>query len=372
MAIRNIVKHWNYDGNVVVVRPVFMYFSEILTGKGRRLFRPKKIVLDNISVIFYPIFKIPKIAYLYYPFYRYLKKHLKDIFFKPDIVVAHYAKSLQIGYQYARRNKLPLVTGFHFSPDLIEENSGNFNKRCGEIIEYSSMIGCRSLYIKKKIQKWYNRDKEKLFIAYSGIEENLIGNSTEFLKRLNQWKLSGNISFISASNLIERKKIHTNLVALAELKGKINFTYTIIGDGEERGMLEMLSIKLGISDQVFFKGKLSNEEVIEELRKSHIFIMVSCWETFGLVYLEAMATGNIVIGAKNEGIDGIINDRENGFLTPAGESKSLAILLKDIIFQMDLEELKNVLINSHRTISFYTEKQASSNYLKQLKKIKRV
>ena len=40
--------------------------------------------------------------------------------------------------------------------------------------------------------------------------------------------------------------------------------------------------------------------------------MISSPETFGLAYLEAMARGNIVIGTKGWGIDGIVIDGENG------------------------------------------------------------
>jgi len=342
-AIHNIVKHWNEKGNIVV--------------------------LDNTLVIVYPIFKIPKIAYCYYPLYRYLNKYFKNNSFKPDIVVAHYDKSLQIGYQYSKRNKLPLVAGLHIAMDIVEKSPVKFNKRCSEILEYSSLIACRSNYIYNKINTWFNNYNNKTFIAYSGIEENIIGTLEDALKRMRQWKARGNVSFISVCTLYEQKKIHTNLTALAELKDKKNWTYTIIGDGKDRNKLELLSKELGINNQVIFKGRLNHKTVIDELRKSHIFIMVGGPETLGLVYLEAMATGNIVIGSKNEGIDGILVDGENGFLSPVGKTEPLTKLLKKIVFNMNIKELENVLLNSHKTISYYTEKKASDNYWKQLKRI---
>ena len=368
-VLHNIVKHLNKNKNVIVIRPVYIYLSEIFTGKCKKNLRPKKIILDNVLIIIFPIFKIPKIAYFYNPLYRYLNKYFKNNTFKPDIVVAHYDKSLQIGYKYSKKNNLPLVAGLHITLDLLEESYLNFNNRCSEVLEYSSLIASRSNYIYKKINKWYQAYEKKNFIAYSGIQNELIESSDDIINRMKEWKSTGKVSFISVSSLIERKKIHTNLSALGQIKDKLNWTYTIIGDGDERYRLEQLVHKLNISNQVIFKGKLKRDAVINELNKSHIFIMVSNQETFGLAYLEAMASGNIVIGSIDEGIDGIIKDGENGFLLPAGKVEPLAKLLKKIVFNMKTNELEEILTNSHKTISYYTEKQASDNYWKQLKKI---
>ena len=50
------------------------------------------------------------------------------------------------------------------------------------------------------------------------------------------------------------------------------------------------------------------------MRESDIFILPSRNETFGMVYMEAMASGCITVCSKNDGVDGIIRDGINGFL----------------------------------------------------------
>ena len=47
---------------------------------------------------------------------------------------------------------------------------------------------------------------------------------------------------------------------------------------------------------------------LKELQKSNAFVLASDYETFGVVYIEAMACGNPVIGTRNGGADDIIND----------------------------------------------------------------
>ncbi|UCH98481.1 MAG: glycosyltransferase family 4 protein [Candidatus Aminicenantes bacterium] len=372
-ALHSLVKYWNQEGKVIVVRPVYLYLRELLAPKPgqqvKKTFKREMISLDGVRVIVFPIFKIPRIAYFYYPLYRYLNKYLKSIGFVPDVVVAHYDKSLHIGYRYSRKRKLPYAAGLHITPDLVDDNPAHFSKRCGKLLEAAAVIACRSGYIYNKVLKWFPGYQEKSFIAFSGIEENLIEEPGVGIKRMKQWKTRGKVSIISVCSLIERKKIDTNLRALARLKDKPDWTYTIIGDGEERGRLEALASQLGIKGRVRFKGLMSREEVIQEMKQSHIFVLVSYLETFGLVYLEAMAVGCIVIGAKGEGIDGVIEDQKNGFLSPAGEVEPLKDVLETIILRLPEDKLENILMNSHQTIIRYTDKKAAKSYWQHLEDI---
>jgi glycosyltransferase involved in cell wall biosynthesis len=373
-ALHHLVRYWNRQENVQVqvVRPVYLYLRELFLGEKRKTGSQKKsprhktFSLDNVPITIYPIFKIPKIAYFYYPLYRYLDRYFKSIGFEPDVVVAHYDKSLYIGYQYSRRRNLPFVAGLHITPHLMADDPKAFNLGCGKILAAAAVIACRSNYIYNKVTAWFPQYKEKSFIAYSGIEENLVEKPATTVQRMKEWKNNSKLSIITVSSLIERKKIDTNLKALARLKEKVDWTYTIIGDGELRPALETLAAGLGIRDRVRFKGVMPRHEVIELMKQSHIFLLVSYLETFGLVYLEAMACGNIVIGSRGEGIDDIIQHEKNGFLSPAGEVEPLTGILEKIIFQLQEKQLESILVNDYHTIKQYTDKNAARNYLDRL------
>lgn len=378
-SLHQLVRYRNQQENVQVqvVRPVYLYLRELIFGEKRKTSSYKKspgkkiISIDNVSITIYPVFKIPKIAYFYYPLYRYLDKYFKSIGFEPDIVVAHYDKSLHIGYQYSRRRNLPFVAGLHIAPDLMDDNPTAFTQRCGKIMESAAAIACRSNYIYNKVTAWFPQYQEKSFIAYSGIEENLVEKPATAVQRMKEWKNNSKLSIITVSSLIERKKIDTNLKALARLKDRVDWTYTIIGDGEQRPSLEALTAQLGIRHRVRFKGAMPRQEVIKFMKQSHVFLLVSYLETFGLVYLEAMATGNIVIGARGEGIDGVIQHEKNGFLSMAGEVEPLTAILEKIIFQLQEKQLENILVNAYQTINQYTDKNAAQNYMNRLNQIVR-
>lgn len=377
-ALHNLVKHWRqYPGaDIRVVCPVYYYIREIITGRSRdpakKSFRVRTFTLEDVPVLVYPIFKIPRLLYFYRPLYRFLDRYLAREEFEPDVIVAHYDKSLNIGLHYSRRRNLPLVAGFHITPDLMTNNPGPFTRRCGNVLAHASVVACRSLYIRNKIIQWFPAYKEKCFIAYSGIEDSIIARPTAGVYRLQQWK-SGDekkkLSILTVGALIERKNHHISLKALAHLKDSADWTYTVIGDGEERPKLEMMVKQLGLSGRVEFKGILPRREVLKEMSRSHIFLLVSHMETFGLVYLEAMATGNIVIGAEAEGIDGIIVNGQNGFLSPAGDVESLTLLLENIMLNVTEPELEKMLLQANETLQLYTEEGAAMNYWQKLKDV---
>jgi glycosyltransferase involved in cell wall biosynthesis len=56
------------------------------------------------------------------------------------------------------------------------------------------------------------------------------------------------------------------------------------------------------SKNIHFCGHVPREQILVELRSSHIFALPSVKETFGLVFLEAAAAGNAIIGHTREGI----------------------------------------------------------------------
>ena len=52
--------------------------------------------------------------------------------------------------------------------------------------------------------------------------------------------------------------------------------------------------------------------------------MASAPEGFGIVYLEAMSAGCIVVGTRGQGIADVIREGENGFLVPADDPDAVA------------------------------------------------
>ena len=125
------------------------------------------------------------------------------------------------------------------------------------------------------------------------IESGLSQEEIDFLGQLPMGETSP-IRFISMGRLLHWKGFHLGLQAFA-LANLPNVEYWILGEGPEREALEMLAIDLGIAHQVKFWGRLSRNEGLERLGKSHVLVHPSLHDSGGWVCLEAMASGRPVI-----------------------------------------------------------------------------
>jgi glycogen synthase len=78
---------------------------------------------------------------------------------------------------------------------------------------------------------------------------------------------------------------------------------TIVGSGPEEKDLRRLVGQLGLGRQVEFAGKKSGAELAEILNRHSVLVVPSRWaEPFGVVALEAIACGCVVIGSENGGL----------------------------------------------------------------------
>jgi len=353
-AIHLFTRQWIKDHNVLVARP------NIFPGKTCQFGRlkPSEFLIDDVPVINVPILKMPKFRLFFLDqLIEEIKKRVQ-----PDVIVAHLGFNLLIGHKTATVFHVPLISGLHdgdfrFGIHMLSE------KLLKTIYQDAAGIACRSESLFKRFADWVPELTDKCFISHSGIEEALIASQSYVDDKTNGWIQAKKTIYLTASQLIKRKHIDSNLIALANLPKDISWQYRIIGDGPEKFRLQQLAAKLEISPRVHFLGHLPRQEVIQEMRASHVFLMVSIHETFGLAYLEAMATANIVVAASGTGVDGIIRHGHNGFLCRPGDAGQLQVILDKVNLEMTAKEKSDMLTDALATVWSLTEKKAAHNYL---------
>jgi glycosyltransferase involved in cell wall biosynthesis len=108
-------------------------------------------------------------------------------------------------------------------------------------------------------------------------------------------------------------------------------TLEVIGDGPERENLEALARSLNLGDLVEFPGWLSNDAVRTRLRNADALVVPSKFEPYGVVVLEALASGRAVLSS---GRVIAALDRDDGFgailFHPAGDAEFLAQQIKTL------------------------------------------
>jgi glycosyltransferase involved in cell wall biosynthesis len=110
----------------------------------------------------------------------------------------------------------------------------------------------------------------------------------------------------------------------------------IIGEGPDRARFETLASQLGIAHQVRFLGRQSRVAVADAMRACSLFVLPSCNEGLGCVYLEAMACGKPAIACHGQGIDEIIQHGKNGWLIPANGLEELVQGMATLLQSTDL------------------------------------
>lgn len=188
----------------------------------------------------------------------------------------------------------------------------------------------------------YGCDPAKITVHHSAIN----CDKFSFKERKVDSKSRAKIQLVSVCRLIQKKGLEFAIKAVAKIakdkKSKIRFT--IVGSGNLRSSLEKLAIKLGVSKKISFFGWATQEQIVEILNRSDIFLLPSATsdrgdeEGIANALKEAMATGLVSIGTWHAGTPELIEDGVSGFLVPAKDSSALAEKIKYAIKHTELWE----------------------------------
>lgn len=145
------------------------------------------------------------------------------------------------------------------------------------------------------------------------------------------------LNLITVGNVTQRKGQHNVINAIPELlKTYPNLKYRIVGIPTEKDKFENLAKEIGVTDNIEFFGKVSEEKKYQLLASSSIFIMLSektgngDVEGFGIAILEANAFGIPAIGSKGCGIEDAIDHGETGCLVHATDVNSILKAVNEI------------------------------------------
>ncbi len=108
--------------------------------------------------------------------------------------------------------------------------------------------------------------------------------------------------------------------------------FVICGEGLMLDAMRRLTRRLKVEDRVSFRGWLDTAQLARELAEASVVAMPSLWpEPFGLVGIEALAAGRPVVASATGGVRDWLRDGENGICVPAGDVRSLAHALEELL-----------------------------------------
>lgn len=350
-----------------------IYPEEIESGK--------KIIKNENNIYFYGFPKIHyKKTYFFYFFLRYYVNKIIKKFGKIDLINAQ--SFLWAGVEsskIARKYNIPLVITEHHSRFLIGKENRKTIYLIRKAIEFSSKVVFVSSALKESfIENIENNDmniESKFIVIPNSISDNFFNILDDNKKQNLDKKLlsyfSQNHSFIFSSigNLKDSKGFDILIDAFYNAFYNPSYNnsnnyfhkdsidrYTqncyiqsyekkevklfIGGDGPFKIKIEQQIKKLNLKEKVILLGQLDRTSVEYLLENSNCFVLASKFETFGVVYIEALAKGVPVIATNCGGPKDIIND-QCGILTEVN----------------DIEGIKNAMISMFENINKYDKEK---------------
>jgi glycosyltransferase involved in cell wall biosynthesis len=128
------------------------------------------------------------------------------------------------------------------------------------------------------------------------------------------------------------KGVPTLLAAFAT--GRLSeATAVVVGDGDLRPALQAMTKAAGLEERVLFAGGVSDEELPEYYRLADVFAFPSVdkSEAFGIVALEAAASGVPIVASDLPGVRTVVRHGENGVRVPPRSASALALALADML-----------------------------------------
>lgn len=166
---------------------------------------------------------------------------------------------------------------------------------------------------------------------------------------------------VSVGRLSEQKDFPNLIKAFAKVKKRIDARLIILGEGEDRSVLENLISELNLTEFVDLPGFVDNPYAF--MAAADLFVSSSAWEGLPTVLIEAMAAGTNVVATDCPGGTGeILAGGRYGTMVPINNSQALAEAIINA-----LAKPMNESIVAKRARSF-SDRAATDNYLRLIDK----
>jgi 1,2-diacylglycerol 3-alpha-glucosyltransferase len=282
--------------------------------------------------------------------------------FKPDIIHLHHPFVLSLpAIIYAAKLKIPKVLTIHTQyeryayyvspiPHVITNEA--IRRIIFNLSDKVDIITTPSQSMKDLIGNY--KIKKEVAVIPNAIDINLFREKDEQEIALLRKELQispDDIVILYLGRVSLEKNIDKIIKALAIIRDKKidNFKFIVVGDGTAVKQLNSLADSLGLTEKVKFVGAIEREKVRHYYQIGDIFSFSSTSETFGMVIIEALASGLPVLAVKAPGAVDIITDGLDG------------ILVEDDVYQF-AEQLENLIKNRE------LRQELSSNALQTVKR----
>jgi len=304
--------------------------------------------------------------------------------FNPDIVHFHHPFLLSLpAIMYGRKLGIPKILTIHtqyeqyayYVSPVPERVTHEAIKMIISNLAYKTdCITTPSASMKKIIENYGIKNRIEVIpnaIHLISFKEDDELKRTEIRKKYNLKENDKIILFVG--RVASEKSIDRIIKALAIIKKRNTDKekLLIVGNGPAMDELKQLARTLKVEEDVIFAGTISYEEIQHYYKMAYVFTIASTTETFGIVTIEALASGVPVVAVKAPGAADILTDAVDGLLVDDNVEK-IANALEKIIKEPELrEKLSRGALKTSEKYSINTISEVMLNLYREVIEIKK-
>ena len=254
---------------------------------------------------------------------------------KYDVVHAHTPPPLSAYYaaRAVKKSKIPYVVTYHcdlqlpgvigsLATTVYKVSLGRYTfRQTDRIIVHTKTYGATSRIL-------WNFD---VSVIPSAVNPERFGEDIDSRSVIERHGLHGKKLVLFVGRIVPHKGLDY-LIDSAEFTPE-NVSYLIVGRGEYLSPLRRKAREKGVDKRIIFAGKVSSKLLPNYYAASDVFVLpsISRLEAFGLVVLEAMASGKPVIISNIPGVTELITDGEEGLHVEPMNAKDLADKINQVL-----------------------------------------
>ncbi len=260
-----------------------------------------------------------------------------DIIHAHDWLVAYAARGLKHAFH------IPLVATIHATE--YGRNGGLYNDEQRYIAEvewwltYESWkVVCCSRFMREEVERVFDLPGDKVKIIHNGIRpEAFIAEVADPAVR-ERYAAPGEKIIFFIGRLVREKGVQVLLEALPQIRERFPVKAVVAGSGPYEEELHRLARQFGIDRLVRFAGFVDDQTRNQLYAHADVAVFPSLYEPFGLVALEAMATGTPVVVGDTGGFTETVEHGVNGLRSMPGSAADLAGQVTRLLEDRELAE----------------------------------
>jgi glycosyltransferase involved in cell wall biosynthesis len=190
-----------------------------------------------------------------------------------------------------------------------------------------------SYFTKKQIIETFKIPSEKIEVIHEGVDTSKFNPNNKPIFR-DKFKSQHVILFVGA--LVKTKNVDKLIRVFNYVQKRIDASLVIVGEGPEKSNLMKIVKELNLKNKVFFEGFVKDEDLPYYYSSCDIFASCSIIEGFGLIFLEAMASGKPVVAFNISSIPEVVGN--GGIIIKNFDLKEMAEKIIELLSNKEVYE----------------------------------